>query len=309
MRVVAAALAGALLVGCAHAPPRFDPRVRPTTVVLSVGGADGVAHLGALQALDEAGVRVAAVVGSSMGALVGAVYASAPTEAAEPRFARLTRAYAEATAGEARRNGLGLGLLLGALATLLTSGAALPTLAAGAGFAVGAQTTPRLDGARLVRVMDRFFGGAKVEALPIPFAAIYLAPRGGGVQVMAARAGALAEAVGGSVANPLLFPDVDVTTAARLDPGADRAAAVPVEDACRLFPGHNVLAINVTAQPALFSAAMTCPLLEVRIAPPGLRADEVLARGEAYARAIEAGRRATRAALGGRRAAGGARRD
>lgn len=44
-------------------------------VVLSGGGALGYAHLGALQALEEAGIKPAYVAGTSMGALVGAFYA------------------------------------------------------------------------------------------------------------------------------------------------------------------------------------------------------------------------------------------
>ena len=44
-------------------------------VVLSGGGALGFAHIGALQALEEAGIELPVVSGASMGALVGAMYA------------------------------------------------------------------------------------------------------------------------------------------------------------------------------------------------------------------------------------------
>ena len=44
-------------------------------VVLSGGGAHGLAHIGVLEVLDSLGVRPALVVGTSMGALVGALYA------------------------------------------------------------------------------------------------------------------------------------------------------------------------------------------------------------------------------------------
>ncbi len=43
-------------------------------VVLSGGGAKGVAHIGVLKALEEAGVRVDFISGTSMGALVGGLY-------------------------------------------------------------------------------------------------------------------------------------------------------------------------------------------------------------------------------------------
>jgi len=44
-------------------------------IVLSGGGALGFAHIGALQALEEAGIEFPVVSGASMGALIGAMYA------------------------------------------------------------------------------------------------------------------------------------------------------------------------------------------------------------------------------------------
>jgi len=45
-------------------------------VVLSGGGAKGMAHIGALKVIEEAGVQVDYIGGTSMGAIVGALYAS-----------------------------------------------------------------------------------------------------------------------------------------------------------------------------------------------------------------------------------------
>jgi NTE family protein len=45
-------------------------------LVLSCGGARGLAHVGAIQVLEEAGIPIAAVIGSSMGAYVGALWAA-----------------------------------------------------------------------------------------------------------------------------------------------------------------------------------------------------------------------------------------
>jgi NTE family protein len=51
-------------------------RPGPTALVLSGGGAKGLAHIGVIEMLDSAGVRPDLIVGTSMGAIVGALYAS-----------------------------------------------------------------------------------------------------------------------------------------------------------------------------------------------------------------------------------------
>jgi NTE family protein len=286
--------AALLALGCAHGK---GDRARPTCLVLSVGGPDGVAHLGAIAAVKEAGLPVSCVVGSSMGALVGGLYASAPADDTRRRFETLARTYEAETRADARRNGIGLGILFGAAAAVIKGGVTAPVLAAGGGFLLGVEATARMDRERLVRVMDRYFEQRSIESLPVPFAALYARRNGNGVTLVAARAGNLAEAVGGSVANPFLFPELDVAAAQTLDPGADRAAATPVEDACRLFPDHALLAINVSGQPLFYSARMTCPVREVTVAAAGLAPEEALAFGPAFDRAVSAGHAATRAAL------------
>jgi NTE family protein len=49
-------------------------RIRPPVVALGGGGARGFAHLGVLQVLDELGLQVRAVAGTSMGAVTGSMY-------------------------------------------------------------------------------------------------------------------------------------------------------------------------------------------------------------------------------------------
>ncbi|QLE03104.1 patatin-like phospholipase family protein [Galbibacter sp. BG1] len=50
-----------------------DPKVG---LVLSGGGAKGLAHIGALKAIEESGVRIDYIGGTSMGAIIGALYAA-----------------------------------------------------------------------------------------------------------------------------------------------------------------------------------------------------------------------------------------
>ena len=55
--------------------PRVVPRQRPrVAVVLSGGGAKGMAHIGVLKVLERAGIPVDIVTGTSMGSIVGGLY-------------------------------------------------------------------------------------------------------------------------------------------------------------------------------------------------------------------------------------------
>src|SRR5919199_4336757 len=65
----------ALGVAAGPAPAQDCPSA-PVALVLSGGGAKGLAHIGVLRVLDSLGVRPDLVVGSSMGAIIGALYAS-----------------------------------------------------------------------------------------------------------------------------------------------------------------------------------------------------------------------------------------
>jgi NTE family protein len=56
-------------------------RPRRVALALGSGGARGYAHIGAIQVLEERGIEVVAVAGSSMGALVGGVMAAGRLEA------------------------------------------------------------------------------------------------------------------------------------------------------------------------------------------------------------------------------------
>lgn len=51
----------------------------PLTLVLSGGGAKGLAHIGVLRVLDSLGIRPTRIVGTSMGSIVGGMYASGYT--------------------------------------------------------------------------------------------------------------------------------------------------------------------------------------------------------------------------------------
>src|SRR5919112_4556121 len=55
---------------------RALPRRPRAAVALGGGGARGYAHIGVLQVLEERGYEIVSIAGSSMGALVGGLYAA-----------------------------------------------------------------------------------------------------------------------------------------------------------------------------------------------------------------------------------------
>lgn len=60
-------------------------------LALGSGSARGLAHIGVIRAIEESGISVDVVAGSSIGALIGAVYASGQLDALERAFRRIDR--------------------------------------------------------------------------------------------------------------------------------------------------------------------------------------------------------------------------
>ncbi|MCX7176581.1 MAG: patatin-like phospholipase family protein [Proteobacteria bacterium] len=78
-RLLLTALAGLLLCSCATPPPAVTPPPRPAAkiaLVLGGGAARGFAHVGVIKALEAQGIVPDIIVGTSAGALVGALYAA-----------------------------------------------------------------------------------------------------------------------------------------------------------------------------------------------------------------------------------------
>lgn len=281
-------LALAVLTGCAHHPPppetaSLPPPPKGLCVVLSVGGPKGLAHLGALDALRAEGLQPTCVVGNSMGSLIGALYASAPTEDTTARFNALLGRYVKVSEDEAAGRA-GAGVLLGALL-------AGPVGAVLGGMG-GASSVEKLSHPRFVHVLDQFLNAQSIETLAVPFETSFAEVHGESVGYVTASAGNVAAAVGSSVANPYIFPDIDVRKAPAIDPGLDRLAAVPVEQACRSHPGSFVLAMNVTDNAAMVPAGLACEWAEVRIPVEQFDAGHVFVNPERVAEVVQVGRTA-----------------
>ena len=80
--------AGALRRGARYAAAASRPRI---CLVLSGGGARGMAHIGVLKVLEELKIPIDCIAGTSMGAIVGGLYASGMTADADRRHHALGR--------------------------------------------------------------------------------------------------------------------------------------------------------------------------------------------------------------------------
>ncbi len=67
---------GHILISCYFCNMIDEKSKKDIALVLSSGGARGLAHIGAIEELEEQGYRITSVAGCSMGALIGGVYAA-----------------------------------------------------------------------------------------------------------------------------------------------------------------------------------------------------------------------------------------
>lgn len=70
--------------------PRHE-RKKDVALVLSGGGARGLAHIGAIEAIQERGYQITTVAGTSMGALVGGLFAAGKLHELHEKVSNLTR--------------------------------------------------------------------------------------------------------------------------------------------------------------------------------------------------------------------------
>lgn len=290
-------LLSAHVSACAHGWAAHEDR--PTCVVLSAGGPAGLAHLGAIQAIRDTRLPVSCVSGTSMGALVGALYASAPRDDLTRRYQALLADYRSRTEVEIGRNALIGGFLGAVMAGIMTGGtAALPlALGASAGAASAVQNTARVDLQRFGMVLESFTHQAAIDELPLRYASFHQERSGNGLVLVTVSHGPLAAAVARSMANPFIFEGFDPVAAGFVDPGGDRLAAIPVEDTCRAFPRARLLAINVTGQDIVHSQNMKCPLLEVKIDVGAVDADALGGQTASFDAVVRQGEDITRARL------------
>ncbi|MDI3298479.1 MAG: patatin-like phospholipase family protein [Bacillota bacterium] len=301
-------------------------------LALGAGGLRGLAHVGVLQALGEAGLRPAAIAGSSAGAIVAALYAAGWSPGEMEALARTL---------DARRLydlAVGPGRLAAALARWLLGEAGLPN-----GW-LPPYPLGLIRGERLRRLLESWLGHRRFAELDLPLAVIATDLTRGRRVVFASagRARALAEAleracpgpevtvaeaVRASIAIPGLFEPYDWGQSLLADGGildavpADVLRAMGVQVAVavdlgfadrRRRPIRNVLDLGMQAVELMGDALTRLTLdrhatlvIRPEVRDPGLtdfrHVAEIVARGyEAGREALPELRRALAEAAGGR---------
>jgi NTE family protein len=200
----ACALASPVVAGAQAAPaPAPGPRPR-LALALSGGGARGIAHIGALRALEEAGIPVDAIAANSMGAVVGGIYATGRTTSQLEATVR-GMDWADLFSGRPDRRALPVARRKDRFSTLFgidfgwKSGLRLPE---------SALSEHRIDRFLIEQLAPAgYAAGGDFDRLPIPFRAVAGALDNGERVVLAD--GDLALAVRASMSIPLLFPPVE----------------------------------------------------------------------------------------------------
>lgn len=160
----------------------MNPDQAPSVaLVLGSGGARGLAHIGVIEAIEARGLRIAAIAGSSMGALVGGIYASGRLPAYRDWALELTRTD---------------------VFRLLDFGIGRPGL---------------FTGDRLMDELEEIVGQHRIESLPIPFTAVATDLRAQR-EVWLTR-GPLFDAIRASMAIPLVFTPVKLGGCELVDGG------------------------------------------------------------------------------------------
>lgn len=262
-----------------EAPPRVElpPRAplralgtpeQKTCLVLSASAGLGLAHVGVIRALQESNVRVDCVIGTGIGAVVGAVYAGAPNVPIDDAMGALEREF-EAMVAE---NETTRGVAELAMSEALSGGLDRAR-------AQAERELPRRIGyLRYARLLSSYFSRGNIERLTVPLVVLTRRARED-APFEAHREGDIAEFVALSSASASRFSN--------FDPAAqnigDLASVTPIDEACRLFPDARLLVSNAGGAEAEIAETTACPRLVA------VTQDADLARPENEGLATEAG--------------------
>jgi NTE family protein len=179
------------------------------TLVLGSGGARGLAHIGVIKYLEESRIPIHAIVGSSIGAMIGGMYASGMSIEAMEAMVR-------------------------SMDKLRMAKILLPGFTASGLF----------DNQRVRKFIREVVGEKRVEKLPIAFRAVSTDLITGEEVVI--EKGLLADAIVASIAIPAVFQPVYHQSRYLVDGGL--CNPLPISVARRLYT-QNIIAVNVSPNP------------------------------------------------------------
>ncbi|MGE4631647.1 MAG: patatin-like phospholipase family protein, partial [Planctomycetota bacterium] len=206
------------------------------TVALGGGGSRGLAHLGALQVLEEEGIEIRSVSGISAGAIAGARWSL------DPDAAVLSLRAIEVMSSDEFRN-IRLGGMMLAAASDEENGpfqAILSLLRRGLHLANLARRPSVIEEGVLEQLIEILVGEGTFDDCRIPFQVVALDLRE--ARLVTIRSGHLAHAVEASCSIPGVFPPVEHEGMLLCDAGA--VLSVPVAAARASDPESVVLAID-----------------------------------------------------------------
>ncbi|MGD8440450.1 MAG: patatin-like phospholipase family protein, partial [Holophagae bacterium] len=211
-------------------------RLRSPVLALGGGGARGFVHIGVLRVIESAGVGVRAVVGTSMGSVMGAMYlVHGSAEAVEASWREAIREEIVPVVHQVRT-------------ARRATQREHPLIQAARRFknrvevSIALNRSTVLDGAVLDRAVDFLLPDIDIEDLPKPFTAVATHLETG-AEVRLER-GSLRSAVKASSSIPGMVPAVEIDGAQLVDGGV--VAEVPIAAAKRF--GSPVLAVDASME-------------------------------------------------------------
>ncbi len=187
---------------------KFDTMKKDIALVLSGGGARGIAHIGVIEVLEENGYNIKSIAGTSMGSVVGGIYALGKLNAFKEWLFQLDRA---------------------AVFRLVDF-----TIASGAGF---------VKGEKVLNTIKEFTADSNIEDLKIPYCAV--AANIDEQKEVVFTEGNLFEAIRASISIPTVFTPVKTENGHLVDGGI--LNNLPL-DRIKRHEGDLLVAVNVNAE-------------------------------------------------------------
>jgi predicted acylesterase/phospholipase RssA len=225
---------------CLLARPADCSPKKCVALVLSGGGARGLAQIGTLKALEKTGIKPDIIVGTSMGAIIGCLYAAGYSADSIAKFA-VSLDWGDIFSNEPQRKEMLMsrkdetGNYLFEVRLDKNLNLLLPqSISEG-------QVFYNALAPKLAAVQHRF--GTDFDSLPIPLRIVSTDIVSGRKVVFSK--GNLATAIRASCGFPLVFSPVNMDTMLLMDGGL--MSNIPVSACLEEFPGYSVIAVDVTS--------------------------------------------------------------